>query len=396
MPGYRSTLVSRSPIPPVQSSAVWIKTSNQWNTEFPDFASERGAYPPRSSASIPLLVKGSVLGTIGLSFSEVRSFSDDDKVFAISLAQQCAQALERARLYEAERAARDEAESSRRRFEFLAQASITLSSSLDYWTTLASVARLAVPHIADWCSVYIVDESGIPRLLEVAHVDPEKVALAHELDARYPFDPDAPRVWHRCFAPPSPNSFLSFRMNCWSSLHPTRICCAHCATGARVCHDRSASGAEPGTWRNNVRFRGIRTSVRRRRSGTRLGSGGPSRNCSRQCALAPGETTVGAGTGGHPGSDRGWNRDRRLHGTMTFANAVAQRLLGPRVLGIPAATQPETFNAFRPDGEPFPIDDLPLVRASMGDETIVNQDVVIQNPDGLERHPRVFGYARRG
>jgi hypothetical protein len=35
----------------------------------------------------------------------------------------------------------------------LAEASAELSSSLDYRATLASVARLAVPQLADWCAV---------------------------------------------------------------------------------------------------------------------------------------------------------------------------------------------------------------------------------------------------
>ncbi|MDQ2783633.1 MAG: PAS domain S-box protein [Chloroflexota bacterium] len=75
---------------------------------------------------------------------------------------------------------------------FLADASAALAESLDYETTLQGIARLAVPRVADWCSVEIADADGIPRLLALAHVDPEKVALAHEHRRRYPADPDAP------------------------------------------------------------------------------------------------------------------------------------------------------------------------------------------------------------
>jgi PAS domain S-box-containing protein len=76
---------------------------------------------------------------------------------------------------------------------FLADAGTTFSSSLDYRTTLASVARLAVPYLADWCVVDILEEDGSLDRLAVAHQDPEKVALVHELQKRYPPDPDAPR-----------------------------------------------------------------------------------------------------------------------------------------------------------------------------------------------------------
>lgn len=75
---------------------------------------------------------------------------------------------------------------------FLADASAALAESLDYETTLQRVARLAVPRVADWCSVEIADADGMPQLLALAHVDPEKVALAHEHRRRYPADPDAP------------------------------------------------------------------------------------------------------------------------------------------------------------------------------------------------------------
>jgi PAS domain S-box-containing protein len=79
-----------------------------------------------------------------------------------------------------------------RRRAFLAQAADTLISSLDYRQTLAAVARLAVPQLADWCTVSIVEAgSTAPQQIEVAHADPAKVAYARELSERYPPDPNA-------------------------------------------------------------------------------------------------------------------------------------------------------------------------------------------------------------
>lgn len=71
---------------------------------------------------------------------------------------------------------------------FLAEATRVLSSSLDYEETLRTVTRLAVPEIADWCAIYVL-EGGEMRTIEVAHVDPAKVALARDLAVRYPDDP---------------------------------------------------------------------------------------------------------------------------------------------------------------------------------------------------------------
>ena len=74
---------------------------------------------------------------------------------------------------------------------FLAEASAELASSLDYHTTLASVARLTVPRFADWCAVDMLEEDGSLNRLAVVHEDPEKVRWARELQERYPPEPSA-------------------------------------------------------------------------------------------------------------------------------------------------------------------------------------------------------------
>jgi len=67
------------------------------------------------------------------------------------------------------------------RSAFLAQASAVLASSLDYEQTLRNVAELAVPDVADWCAVDLLDEDGDRRTVAVAHVDPERLGLAEAL-----------------------------------------------------------------------------------------------------------------------------------------------------------------------------------------------------------------------
>jgi PAS domain S-box-containing protein len=75
---------------------------------------------------------------------------------------------------------------------FLEDATSALALSLDYEVTVARVAHLAVPRLADWCAVdLVVEGERMPRRLAVAHVDPAKVELARQLAAKYPADPDA-------------------------------------------------------------------------------------------------------------------------------------------------------------------------------------------------------------
>ena len=82
------------------------------------------------------------------------------------------------------------AEAAERRLTFLAEASARLASSLDVEATLGTIAELAVPMLADWCFVEVLEE-GVVRQAAVAHVRPEMVRFARELLARYPIDLNA-------------------------------------------------------------------------------------------------------------------------------------------------------------------------------------------------------------
>lgn len=139
--------------------------------------------------SLQLAVRERVIGALGFSFEEERDFTAGDMTLLESLAQQCAQALERVRLYNNERSARRAAEEAQQRLAFLAEASRVLGSTLDYSYTLSKVARLIVPRLADWCSVDMVEDDGSTRSLVIEHVDPAKVKLSHEMRKRFPSDP---------------------------------------------------------------------------------------------------------------------------------------------------------------------------------------------------------------
>ncbi|QSQ21043.1 PAS domain S-box protein [Pyxidicoccus parkwayensis] len=72
------------------------------------------------------------------------------------------------------------------RTRFLAEASVLLSSSLDYEKTLAAVARAAVPSLADWCAFDMPEPDGTVRRVVVAHQDPERTRQAVDFNTRYP------------------------------------------------------------------------------------------------------------------------------------------------------------------------------------------------------------------
>ncbi|HEU5440681.1 MAG TPA: ATP-binding protein [Ktedonobacterales bacterium] len=79
---------------------------------YPDLAAYVAAESHISHAIMPMILDRRALGALRLSFAEPRAFASQDQAFMVALAQQCAQALERARLFAAEQAARAEAEAA--------------------------------------------------------------------------------------------------------------------------------------------------------------------------------------------------------------------------------------------------------------------------------------------
>ena len=69
---------------------------------------------------------------------------------------------------------------------FLADAGTLLASSLDYISTLRNLARLAVPLLADWCTVDLLDNSGEIERVALEHTDPKRSAAAMQIARRHP------------------------------------------------------------------------------------------------------------------------------------------------------------------------------------------------------------------
>jgi PAS domain S-box-containing protein len=162
---------------------IWTESRDELLERFPALADAEILF--ESLAVIPLAVDENPFGAIALSFSTPQRFDAEARTFMVTAAQQAAQSLDRARLYEDQRA-------GAQRLSFLAAASELLAGSLDPDATLRSLAELAIREIADWCGIDLVDEDGGLRNVATAHKDPARVQMANELRTRYPVDPDAP------------------------------------------------------------------------------------------------------------------------------------------------------------------------------------------------------------
>jgi signal transduction histidine kinase len=137
-------------------------------------------FAPRSLLVVPLKGRRRVLGLLVLGRCAPETpYGALELEVAEELARQVVTGMETRRL--ARRARRAE-----RRAQFIARASQALAASLDFRVTLDRVAQLAVPVVADLCTVDMLEEDGSIRRLAVAHRAPEKAAVAWELEHRWP------------------------------------------------------------------------------------------------------------------------------------------------------------------------------------------------------------------
>lgn len=87
--------------------------------------------------------------------------------------------------------AREEAELGRSRLAVLSEAGRQMAQSIDWESTVQAVVRSAVPAVADWTSLTILEPTGELRIVAVSHRDAERERLAWQLITRHPPDPHA-------------------------------------------------------------------------------------------------------------------------------------------------------------------------------------------------------------
>jgi GAF domain-containing protein len=116
--------------------------SRRW----PVLAPLEGRGPP-AAVVLPLVARFP-LGALSIGFGTERRFSEEDLSLFAALAEQCATALDRATLYEAEREARDS-------LEYLFEATRVMTSTQDPREVVARMAEMAVPRLGDVCAVYV-------------------------------------------------------------------------------------------------------------------------------------------------------------------------------------------------------------------------------------------------
>lgn len=92
-----------TPVPIVEAASsgrpFFFEALDELFADYPQLVQGVLSLGHQSFAVLPLSLRGKTTGSLSLSFAEQRSFSADDRAFLSSIASQCAQAIERARLY---------------------------------------------------------------------------------------------------------------------------------------------------------------------------------------------------------------------------------------------------------------------------------------------------------
>ncbi|HKT43690.1 MAG TPA: ATP-binding protein [Gaiellaceae bacterium] len=154
---------------------VFIGSEAERDRRYPELVGH--SQPGHALACLPLVGEHGPIGGLVFSFSMDEEFPPERRALKLALARQAALALERVRFAVAEQALRE-------RLSFLGEATAVLTSSLEFERTLQLLTELAVPQLADWCAISMLEETGEIEQLVVAHQDPERQRWAETMRSR--------------------------------------------------------------------------------------------------------------------------------------------------------------------------------------------------------------------
>jgi GAF domain-containing protein len=180
---------SHTEIPLDDEGPIASTARDRCATYSPTADPDRGSFLPDDSrllntswAVLPLLIRQECIGVVVVAHRQVHEFETEERDFLSAMADQAAQAIERARLYAVQVAL---AETN----AFFAQSARVIAEGTDYADTLARLASLALHVLGDICLIDVVGEDGNPTRMVAQHRDQARQRIADQLRHNFPPDP---------------------------------------------------------------------------------------------------------------------------------------------------------------------------------------------------------------
>jgi serine phosphatase RsbU (regulator of sigma subunit)/uncharacterized protein YigA (DUF484 family) len=154
---------------------VFVRTLEEREREFPELPRTLGDGSV-AIAALPLIAANRAFGVLVLRYSGERAFQSDERRFLLTLADDCSQALDRARLHA-------EAEHQAARATLLLRIAKSLDAASGYGERAAALLNELVPELADFASIEGVDAEGAPATLASRQMEGavgEDAATLHE------------------------------------------------------------------------------------------------------------------------------------------------------------------------------------------------------------------------
>ena len=138
---------------------VFVADRGSWLARYPDSPPRAipGATDGGAIASLPLIAGDETIGAVVFRFADDATFDDTTRELAIRLAEQGAQAFDRALAWDRDRRSREALERGQRRLALLMSVSDALGSHDDIVDGVAALPALIVPAHADWCAIELLN-----------------------------------------------------------------------------------------------------------------------------------------------------------------------------------------------------------------------------------------------
>ena len=140
-----------------------------------------------SAAACPIIVEGRLIGVCVTGTTAPKRFDERELHLMQLVADRAGLGIERRRLDDAERLARQDVERAHRYAIVLATTSAALATARDSFDPqLSSLVDIVVPSFSDWCAVDLIDTNGVWHRVAIRHLSDIGDTCSIELQRRVP------------------------------------------------------------------------------------------------------------------------------------------------------------------------------------------------------------------